>query len=147
MLFSRWTLSTCGRLSVAVTTIPLNPEFEINGRTDPDTLVLKVGRQYRLRLIGLHVSNPNAAVTLTARADSVTGNPLDSLLVQWRPLAKDAIELPHAEQTMRPARQVVTMGETYDFAFVPDKPGLLRMEVRVSVPIPRLMVRVPIRVE
>ena len=124
-----------------------NPEFEINGRTDPDTLVLKVGRQYRLRLIGLHVSNPNAAVTLTARADSVTGNPLDSLLVQWRPLAKDAIELPHAEQTMRPARQVVTMGETYDFAFVPDKPGLLRMEVRVSVPIPRLMVRVPIRVQ
>jgi FtsP/CotA-like multicopper oxidase with cupredoxin domain len=124
-----------------------NPEFEINGRPDPDTLVLKAGRQYRLRLIGLHVSNPNAAVTLTARADSVVGNPLDTLLVQWLPLAKDAIELPHAAQMMRPARQVVTMGETYDFAFVPTTPGQLRMEVRVSVPRPRFMVRVPIRVE
>ena len=124
-----------------------NPEFEINGQPDPDTLVLKVGRQYRLRLIGLHVTNPNATVTLTARADSVVGNPRDTLLVRWRPLGKDAIELPQAEQAMRHAQQVVTMGETYDFAFVPTQPGHLRMEVRVSVPRPRLMVRVPIRVE
>jgi FtsP/CotA-like multicopper oxidase with cupredoxin domain len=124
-----------------------NPEFEINGRANPDTLVLKAGREYRLRLIGLPVSNPNAAVTLTARVDSVAGNPRDTLLAQWRPLAKDAMELPKAEQAMRPARQVVTMGETYDFAFLPTKPGQLRLEVRVSVPRPRLMVRVPIRVE
>ena len=124
-----------------------NPEFEINGQRNPDTLLLTAGRQYRLRLIGLQVSNPNAAVTLTARADSVEGNRRDTLLVQWVPLAKDAIELPQAERTLRPARQVVTMGETYDFAFVPVKPGRLRMEVRVSVPRPRLMVRVPIRVE
>ena len=123
------------------------PEFEINGKANPDTLVLRVGRQYRLRLIGLQVTNPNAAVTLTARPDSVVGNPRDTLLVQWRPLSKDAIELPHAEQTLRLARQEVTMGETYDFAFVPTKPGQLRMEVRVSVPRPHLMVRVPIRVE
>jgi FtsP/CotA-like multicopper oxidase with cupredoxin domain len=123
------------------------PEFEINGKVNPDTLVLQVGRQYRLRLIGLQVSNPNAETTVTARADSVVGNPRDTLLIQWRPLAKDAIELPQAEQTLREARQVVTMGETYDFAFVPTKPGQLRMEVRVSVPRPRLMVRLPIRVE
>jgi manganese oxidase len=124
-----------------------NPEFEINGKSNPDTLVLKVGGQYRLRFIGLQVSNPNAEVTLTARADSVVGNPRDTLLVQWRPLAKDAIELPEGERTPRPARQVVTMGETYDFVFVPIEPGHLRMEVRVSVPRQRLMVRVPIRVE
>jgi FtsP/CotA-like multicopper oxidase with cupredoxin domain len=123
------------------------PEFEINGKANPDTLVVKVGRQYRLRVIGLQVSNPNAETTLTARADSVVGNPRDTLLVQWRPLAKDAIELPQSEQTLRDARQVVTMGETYDFEFVPVKPGQLRMEVRVSVPRPRLMVRLPIRVE
>ena len=124
-----------------------NPEFEINGRANPDTLVLKAGHQYRLRIIGLHVSNPNAAVTLTTRADSVVGNPRDTLLAQWLPLAKDAMELPPSAQTMRPARQVVTMGETYDFVFAPTKPGHLRLEVRVSVPRPRLMVRVPIRVE
>jgi FtsP/CotA-like multicopper oxidase with cupredoxin domain len=123
------------------------PEFEINGKANPDTLVLQVGRQYRLRLIGLQVTNPNAETTVTARADSVVGNPRDTLLVQWRPLAKDGIELPGPEQTLRDARQVVPMGETYDFAFVPIKPGHLRMEVRVSVPRPRLMVRLPIRVE
>ena len=124
-----------------------SPEFEINGQPNPDTLVLKVGRQYRLRLIGLQVTNPNATTTLTARADSIVENSLDTLLVQWRPLAKDAIELPQAERTLRPARQVVTMGETHDFTFMPIKPGHLRMEVRVSVPRPRVMVRLPIRVE
>ena len=123
------------------------PEFEINGQPNPDTLVLRVGRRYRLRLIGLQVSNPNAAVSLTARADNVAGNPVDTLLVQWRLVAKDAIELPQADQTLRAAREVITMGETRDFVFEPAKPGQLRMEVRVSVPRPRVMVRMPIRVE
>jgi FtsP/CotA-like multicopper oxidase with cupredoxin domain len=124
-----------------------NPEFEINGEANPDTLLLRVGRLYRLRLIGLQVSNLNAEVTLTTRADSVVANPPDSLLVQWRPVAKDAIELPLAEQILRPARQVVTMGETYDFTFAPVSPGQLRLEVRVSVPRRRIMVRLPIRVQ
>lgn len=121
-------------------------EFEINGKQNPDTLVLRVGRRYRLRFIGLQVTNPNAAVSLTARSDSVSGNPRDASIVEWRPVAKDAIELPEAEQTLRPARSVVTMGETYDFEFVPARRGELRIEVRVSVPRPRLMVRAPIRV-
>ena len=124
-----------------------SPAFEINGKQHPDTLVLRVGRRYRLRFIGLQVTNPNAAVSMTARPDSVTGNPRDTSLVEWRPVAKDAIELPDAERTLRPAREVVTMGETYDFEFVPTKRGELRIEVRVSVPRPRLMVRAPIRVE
>jgi FtsP/CotA-like multicopper oxidase with cupredoxin domain len=124
-----------------------SPEFEINGQQDPDTVVLRVGHRYRLRFIGLQVSNPNAATSLTARTDSVTGNPPDTLLVQWRPLAKDAMELPQTQRTLRPAREVITMGETYDFEFEPAKTGALRIEVRVAVPRPRLMVRVPIRVE
>jgi len=106
-----------------------------------------VGRRYRLRFIGLQVTNPNAAVSLTARPDSVTGNPRDTLLVEWRAVAKDAIELPESERTLRPARELVSMGETYDFELVPTKRGELRIEVRVSVPRPRLMVRAPIRVE
>ena len=124
-----------------------SPEFEINGKQDPDTLVLRAGRRYRLRFIGLQITNPNAAVTLTARPDSVAGNPRDTSLVEWRPVAKDAIELPDAERALRPAREVISMGETYDFEFVPTKRGALRIEVRVSVPRPRLMVRAPIRVE
>ena len=124
-----------------------SPEFEINGQQDPDTLVLRVGRRYRLRFIGLQVSNPNAAVSLTARPDSVTGNPRDTLLVAWRRVAKDAIELPEAERRPRQAREEISMGETHDFEYVPTKPGALRIEVRVAVPRPRLMVRAPIRVE
>jgi FtsP/CotA-like multicopper oxidase with cupredoxin domain len=123
------------------------PEFEINGKQDPDTVVLRLGRRYRLRFIGLQVTNPNAAISLTARPDSVRGNPRDTSLVQWRPVAKDAIEIPEAERAIRSAREVISMGETYDFEFVPTKRGELRIEVRVSVPVPRLMVRAPIRVE
>ena len=122
-------------------------EFEINGKQDPDTLVLRVGRRYRLRFIGLQVTNPNATVTLTGRPDSVIGNLRDTSLVQWRRIAKDAIEVPEADQTLRAAREVISMGETYDFEFVPAKRGELRIEVRVAVPQPRLMVRAPIRVE
>lgn len=122
-------------------------EFELNGEQNPDTLVLRMGRRYRLRFIGLQVTNPNAAVTLTGRRDSVSGNPRDTSLVQWRRVAKDAIEAPEAERSLRAAREVVSMGETYDFEFVPATRGDLRIEVRVSVPRPRLMVRAPIRVE
>ena len=125
-----------------------SPEFEINGKQDPDTVVLRVGRRYRLRFIGLQVTNPNAAVSLTARPDSVGGNPRrDTSIVEWRPVAKDAVELPEAERALRSARQPITMGETYDYEFIPTKRGELRIEVRVSVPRPRLMVRAPIRVE
>lgn len=82
-----------------------------------------------------------------ARSDSVTGNPRDTLLVEWRRVAKDAIELPKAERMPRHAREEISMGETYDFEYVPTKPGALRIEVRVAVPRPRLTVRAPIRVE
>jgi FtsP/CotA-like multicopper oxidase with cupredoxin domain len=123
------------------------PEFEINGKQDPDTVVLRVGRRYRFRFIGLQVTNPNATVSLTARPDSVRGNPPDTSIVQWRHVAKDAMEIPDAERALRRASQSITMGETYDFEFVPAKRGELRIEVRVAVPFARLMVRAPIRVE
>ena len=39
------------------------------------------------------------------------------------------------------------MGETYDFEFVPERRGNLRLEVRSLGPQGRLLVRAPIRVE
>lgn len=127
--------------------IAASPEFEINGSQDPDTVVLRVGRRYRLRFIALQVTNPNATLSLTARADSVRGNPPDPSIVQWRLVAKDGYELPEAERALRPAREAIGMGETYDFEFVPTTRGELRIEIRVAVPAQRLMVRTPIRVE
>jgi hypothetical protein len=33
------------------------------------------------------------------------------------------------QQTVRPAQQVVSIGETYDFEFIPDKPADYRLEI------------------
>ncbi|HET8625120.1 MAG TPA: multicopper oxidase domain-containing protein [Gemmatimonadales bacterium] len=124
-------------------TVPL----EINGTTDPDTTVLQVGTAYRMRFIGMQVRFPNATVTLTARADSSFANLRDTLQVRWRPVAKDGADIPHAARSARPAQQIISMGETYDFEFVPERSGNLRLEVRNAGPEGRLLVRAPIRVE
>jgi len=53
----------------------------------------------------------------------------DSGVLSWRALAKDGRDLPEDQRTVRPAQQVVSIGETYDFEFVPDKPGGARLEI------------------
>ena len=120
--------------------------MEINGRVDPDTIVLRVGRSYRFRLINLAVTSPNAAVYPTARPDSSLANLPDSMLVRWRAIAKDGADLPERDRALRPATQVVSIGETHDVEFVPTERGTLRLEVRPAS-LGRLTVRVPIRVE
>ena len=62
------------------------------------------------------------------------------------------MNVPSAAQTSRQARQMVSMGETYDFEYTPTHRGLLQLEVRTSapptLPVPHiLLIRVPIRVE
>jgi FtsP/CotA-like multicopper oxidase with cupredoxin domain len=118
---------------------------EINGETNPDTVVLHVGRPARFRLLNLSTPYPVARFSLTARPDSAFagGAVIDTMVVSWRPVAKDGFDLPGTMQVSRPARQVVTMGETYDFEYTPQQRGTLRLEVRNG----QLLVRVPIRVE
>jgi FtsP/CotA-like multicopper oxidase with cupredoxin domain len=122
------------------------PVLDINGQANPDTVVLHVGQPARLRFISLALLNPNARVILTARADSAAALSADSLTVSWRPLAKDGADLPPDARAARPARQIIGMGETYDFEFTPTARGILRMEVRGGGP-GGLLGRVPIRVE
>jgi len=122
------------------------PVLDINGQADPDTVVLHIGRPARLRFISLALLNPNARVILTARADSAAVLTADSLVVSWRPLAKDGADLPPEARVARSARQIIGMGETYDFEFTPTARGILRMEVRGGGP-GALLGRVPIRVE
>ena len=121
--------------------------IEIDGQAVPDTVRMRVGRPYRVRLIAVTTLNPNAAVMLTARPDSSFANVPDSLLQQWRPLAKDGADYPEALRIPRRARQVISMGETYDFEFTPRQPGHLRLEVRGAAANGRLLNRVPIKVE
>jgi len=99
-----------------------------------------------MRLISLALLNPNVAVQVTARPDSVGVLTMDSLLVQWRPLAKDGADLPEASRAPRRARQTIAMGETYDFELTPERTGTLRIEVRGGLG-GRLLARVPVRVE
>lgn len=127
--------------------------LDINGQANPDTVVLHVGRPARLRFLSLSSINPNATIWLTARADSSRINVADTMVVRWRPIAKDGADLPLSAQGERLAHQIVSMGETYDFEYTPTQRGTLRLEVRTANPPPglgrsgQLLVRVPIRVE
>ena len=122
--------------------------LEINGERNPDTLVLHVGRTARFRLLNLQTSvAATPSFWLTARPDSLDTIAKDTMLVQWRPVAKDAFDLPSSERSPRPGQQVVTVGETFDFEYTPASRGTLRLEVRTPTGQHRLYIRVPIRVE
>jgi manganese oxidase len=123
--------------------------LEIDGGSDPDTVVLHAGRTARWRLFNLATAVPTGAPTfsLTARADSAGNLVADTLLVPWRPIAKDGFDLPTLARTPCPARQIVSVGETYDFEYTPERRGALRLEVRTTGAPHRLLIRIPVRVE
>jgi len=123
------------------------PSLEINGQLNPDTVVVRAGHQARFRLISLTYTSPGAMIWLTARPDSSGPNIRDSMVVQWKPIAKDGADLPTAQRTPRLARQLIGMGETYDFEFTPPKSGHYRIEVRQTVATGKLTARLPIRVQ
>ena len=121
--------------------------LEINGEANPDTVVLHAGRAARLRFMNLTMNVPNPTFFLTARPDSAFPIAHDTMLVQWRLVAKDGFDLPAAVQAPRLAQQIVGMGETWDFSFTPERRGALKLEVRETAAPHELRVRVPIRVE
>jgi len=47
----------------------------------------------------------------------------------WRPIAKDGADLPLAQQELCPAQLTISVGETYDFEFRPERAGELTLEV------------------
>lgn len=122
---------------------------EINGRSDPDTIVLRVGRPARFRLLNLSGGTGTGAPVfwLTARRDSVADAVADTMLVRWQPVAKDAFDLPPAARAPRLAEQILAVGETFDAVYTPTTRGTLRLEVRAGAGRHALFVRVPIRVE
>jgi manganese oxidase len=121
-----------------------NDVLDVNGQENPDTVAIPVGVPTRFRFISLTAFDPNTAVILTSRRDSAANLATDSLAVQWQPVAKDGADLPEARRALRQARQIVGMGETYDYVYTPTAPGNLRIEFRAG---PLLRARVPIRVQ
>lgn len=47
----------------------------------------------------------------------------------WQSIAKDGADLPAIQATVKPAKQVISVGETYDFEYSPTSIGDLRLEV------------------
>jgi FtsP/CotA-like multicopper oxidase with cupredoxin domain len=96
-----------------------NTPILLNGDADPGPIELKQGVRYRFRFINITPHDPLLTVSLLAGSSPVT----------WRAIAKDGADLPISQATERPARQTVSVGETYDFEFEPRSAVELRLEV------------------
>lgn len=96
-----------------------NTAVMLNGETDPGPIALKQGVRYRFRFINITPHDPLLTVSLLSGSSPV----------MWRAIAKDGADLPLPQATDRPARQTVSVGETYDFEFQPRSAAELRLEV------------------
>ena len=96
-----------------------NTPIILNGDADPPPIHLKQGVRYRFRFINITPHDPLIAVSLLAGTSPVS----------WRAVAKDGADLPNSQASERPARQTISVGETYDFEFEAHSSTELRLEV------------------
>ena len=86
----------------------------INGKPQPDTIYMKKGISYRMRMINITAGWADLTISIIHNDSPVN----------WRPLAKDGADLPSYQQMIKPAlRQTVSVGQTLDFAFKPEEKG------------------------
>jgi len=90
----------------------------LNGTPQPQAMRLQTGTKYRFRLFNITNATANLRVSLQQ-----AGIP-----VQWRLIAKDAVDLPPAAAKMKRAEQIVSVGETYDVEFETAGPQTLTLE-------------------
>lgn len=90
----------------------------MNGSVRPEPIVLRVGVPNRLRIVVIPAAGYGELTLLS-----------DTTPVRWRALAKDGADLPAALATERPARQLVSVGETYDFEVTLKEARPLRLEL------------------
>ncbi len=103
----------------------------LDGSASPAGQQWRVGTKYHLRLINI---SPNRTGMKMQLLDG-------DKPVQWFAVAKDGADLPVSQRKQQEAKQRVTVGETYDFEYVPQQPGKLTMEAfdfggRLSVTLP-----------
>ncbi|MGH9174973.1 MAG: hypothetical protein ACRD1H_11475 [Vicinamibacterales bacterium] len=82
-------------------------------------LVWNAGLRHRVRLINI---TPDDIFSFTLQTSE---GPL-----MWTPVAKDGAPLPTAESIAGPARQIIAVGETYDFDYQADDRKTAWLEVR-----------------
>ena len=86
---------------------PPNEPIVVNGESIPRPLVLQAGVANRLRFINITPDNVAFTVQLLSRFDPHT----------WTLVGKDGAAV--AGRKAQPSRQLVTVGETYDFEIAP----------------------------
>ena len=104
----------------------------VNGSTTPAPVSMRVGVPHRLRIINITIARPSISVSLRRSNDTV----------MWRPLAKDGADLPGERRSEVTARQLVSIGETYDYEFSPAEAGEYGLEVRTGLG--RLLATLPL---
>lgn len=90
----------------------------LNGELAP-TITWKAGQPNRLRLINITANNAALTFTVMQRVEVAT----------WKIVAKDGADLPEAQRRVGPARQLVSVGETYDVELTPTQ-SVYWIEVR-----------------
>jgi FtsP/CotA-like multicopper oxidase with cupredoxin domain len=89
----------------------------LNGIPQPAPIRLTVGTRYRFRFINITPVDSD----LTYSIADAAGVP-----AQWRAIAKDGWDFSADQTSLRNAREdYLSVGETRDYFFVPDKPGEL----------------------
>ena len=94
----------------------------LNGSRTPPTRAIRAGKTYRLRLINM-MAAPPVRFELSS----------DSTLRQWRLVSKDGATVPPLLRTLRPARLLAGVGETYDFEWTPTA-GESVLKIQVMAP-------------
>jgi FtsP/CotA-like multicopper oxidase with cupredoxin domain len=92
----------------------------LNGGQPTDTLALRAGVAYRFRLINLAAFDAAEAFSLVR----------DGAPMQWTALAKDGATLPPWQAARGDARQIVNVGETYDYIVQVRDTGAANLEIR-----------------
>jgi FtsP/CotA-like multicopper oxidase with cupredoxin domain len=99
---------------------PKQDPFLVNGTTQPSPMALRVGTRYRFRLINITADNPSMMVSLMNGDQPVS----------WRAIAKDGADLPERQRVTQVVQDLrVSVGETFDFEFVPRAPAHLQLDV------------------
>ena len=91
----------------------------INGTPQAKTMQLQAGKKYRLRFINISTNNQGMQVSLRDAKGPV----------EWRVIAKDAIDRPGNAVQSTPAQLTVSVGETYDVEFSTPRPQELLLEL------------------
>jgi FtsP/CotA-like multicopper oxidase with cupredoxin domain len=109
----------------------------VNGDTTPVPIELRSGATYRFRFISIAPHDGKLIRLLS-----------DTALQRWRPVAKDGADLPPHQATLRGARLVMGIGETWDVELTPVDARELTLEILTlgRAGLPPIRTRIPVYV-